>query len=64
MMFRIMEWRNLMWSYEVIDQTGPLNHNVLNELGKLGWELVSVVIPRNAHFIYYFKRPLREEPIE
>jgi len=51
----------MQWSYEVIDQTGPLPGRLLNELGKQGWELVSVVIPRNAHFIYYFKRRLEVE---
>jgi hypothetical protein len=42
------------WHYYI--RRGELTQDALNEIGKEGWELVSVVPERNES-AYYFKRP-------
>lgn len=40
----------------------PLSHEELDKLGLEGWELVSVIQPRNDDYInYVFKRPVNSK---
>ena len=42
------------WHYYV--RRGEMTQDALNEVGKEGWELVSVM-PDRSEIVFYFKRP-------
>ena len=42
------------WHYYV--RTGELSQDALNEIGKEGWELASIIAPMGEP-VFYFKRP-------
>jgi hypothetical protein len=47
------------WEYsEVLESETIINPPFLDEMGKEGWELVSVIQVRNMRLKYIFKRPL------
>ena len=51
----------MKWEYKVeIQATSNLSE--LDKLGEEGWELVSVVLAAHT-FIYYFKRPIKDDRI-
>lgn len=56
----VYEEEEYYWKYKQIrqnlDEEEPLDEKRLNELGKEGWELVSV-FSHDAIAYYYFKRP-------
>ncbi len=45
----------VIWEYM---ETSSMPSGRLNELGREGWELVSVILSHNGDYIFYFKRPV------
>lgn len=56
----VYEKEEYHWQYKCIrqniDNEEPLDEARLNELGKEGWELVTVYKQNNNIVLYYFKR--------
>jgi hypothetical protein len=45
------------WEYKIVEKS--ISDSTLNELGKEGWELISVVIRATwIGHLFYFKRPV------
>lgn len=51
------------WEYLVIARNAPIDTGSLNDKGKEGWELVTVVYDQERHeWVAYYKRALPEVP--
>lgn len=60
----VYESEEYYWEYKLVQHDmsneSPLDESRLNELGKEGWELVTVFIQPDNKAHYYFKRPSAE----
>lgn len=48
----------MKWEYLVLE--GYIDMDRLDDVGKEGWELVSVISTVDGNRVLYFKRPLKE----
>lgn len=54
----------MKWEYKTYESSYPEPEFKLNELGREGWELVSVIISQSERldsYFFYFKRPIKKD---
>ncbi len=55
-----MKWEYL--TFYLGELNDPNQDDRLNNLGSLGWELVTIIVIMDVGCIAYFKRPIRSKP--
>ncbi len=52
-----------MWEYLVIARNTPFDADSLNDRGRDGWELVTIIHDLDRHeWLAYYKRPRQQAP--
>lgn len=55
----------MKWEYNIYIQHMSMNHlGTLDDLGKIGWELVSCTQHTASHYQFVFKRPIIKDEEE